>query len=381
MHCLIVPDSFKGSLSAVEAAQAMAGGARAVFPNTTIVELPIADGGEGTVEALLRATGGQSKQTTVAGPLGAPTAATWGLLGDGTTAVIEMAAASGITLITEQERNPLKTTTFGTGELIRAALDAGARKIILGIGGSATNDGGAGMAEALGVRFLNRAGRPIGRGGEALNSLDRIDMGGIDPGLKSVEFLAACDVENVLCGPNGASMIYGPQKGATRADAVLLDRALSHYGEAIKRLLGVDIFGLRGGGAAGGLGAGLAVFCHAKLESGIDLILDAVDFDSLAKNSNIILTGEGRIDSQTTYGKALTGILKRAAKYSVPVLGIGGSIGGSPEQYCGTGRFAAVISLVNSGVPLEFAMNNARELIRQRAFELLDGWVHGGNKG
>jgi len=381
MHCLIVPDSFKGSLSAGEAAQAMAEGARAVFPDATIVELPIADGGEGTVEALLRATGGQSKQTTVTGPLGVPTVATWGFLGDGTTAVIEMAAASGITLITERERNPLKTTTFGTGELIRAALDGGAMKIIIGIGGSATNDGGAGMAEALGVRLLDTGRAAIGRGGEALLKLSRIDISRLDPRLRKVEVVAACDVDNVLSGSKGASVVYGAQKGATGHDVEILDRALLRYGEIIKKSLGINVFMLRGGGAGGGLGAGLAVFCDAKLVRGIDLILDIIGFDGHIKKADVVITGEGRIDSQMKYGKALAGVLEQAARHSVPVLGIAGSIEGPPDQYRRKNLFADVGSLAGGTVSVEVAMRNARELIQQCTSDLLQRWSQGRNQG
>ncbi|MEX2115379.1 MAG: glycerate kinase [Bacteroidota bacterium] len=374
MRCLIAPDSFKGSLSAVEAARAMAEGVRTAFPEATIVELPIADGGEGTVEVLIRATGGQARQTTVTGPLGSSTVAAWGILGDGTTAVLEMAAASGITLITEQERNPLKATTFGTGELIRAALDAGAKKIIIGIGGSATNDGGAGMAEALGVRFLDTKGRLIKRGGESLSVLERIDISGIDPRLAVVEIIVACDVENVLCGPNGASVVYATQKGASENDIVILDESLLQYADVIRQSLGIDVLTLRGGGAAGGLGAGLAVFCNATLSRGIDLVLDAIGFDDHLRKADVVLTGEGRIDSQMKYGKALTGVLERAARHSVPVLGIAGLVEGPREQYCGKGLFAGVDSLVGETVTVEDAMGNAHELIQRRTSELLQRW-------
>ncbi len=379
MQILIVPDSFKGSLSAVDAARAMAEGARSIFPDAVITELPIADGGEGTVEALIRSIGGQMKKTPVTGPLGTPGVATWGLLGDGSTAVMEMASASGLTLLTPLQYNPRKTTTFGTGELIRAAMDRQVKKIIIGIGGSATNDGGAGMAEALGVRFLDDRGNAIGRGGEALARLERIDISGIDPRLQEVEIVAASDVENVLCGPDGASAVYGPQKGATRQDVKILDKALLHYADVIRRVLGIDVLELRGGGAAGGLGAALIVFCKAKLDRGIDLVLDAIGFDEQLKRANVVLTGEGRIDSQMKYGKALAGVLERSARHSVPVLGIAGSLEGSREEYCKTGMFADVVSLTERGSSIEEAIKNAPELIRHNTSKLLKGWAHRNN--
>lgn len=375
MKILLAPDSFKGTLTAVEAAEAMAEGARSVLPDAVIVELPIADGGEGTVEALVRATGGKTLKTTVTGPLGFPTVATWGILGDGTMAVLEMASASGLTLIAREQYQPRKTTTFGTGELITAALNERVKKIVIGIGGSATNDGGAGAAEALGVRFLDEKGSPIGRGGEALAHLEQIDKSGLDPRLVEVQVVVACDVGNVLCGPDGASAVYGPQKGATRDDMEILDKALHHYAGVIRRSMGIDVLPLRGGGAAGGLGAGLAAFCNAELNRGIDLILDALGFDQHLRNADVVLTGEGRIDSQLKFGKALAGILERAARNSVPVLGIAGFIEGSPEQYCGRGRFSDLGSLTGETVSIEDAMNNAYQLVRHRTSDLLNRWL------
>lgn len=375
MKILLAPDSFKGSLTAVEAAKAMAEGARSVLPNAMIVELPIADGGEGTVDALVRVTGGRTLKTTVTGPLGFPTVATWGILGDGTTAVLEMASASGLTLLAREQYRPRKTTTFGTGELIRAALDERVKKIVIGIGGSATNDGGAGAAEALGVRFLDGRGKRIGQGGEALAHLERIDLSGLDPRLKEIQMVVASDVENILCGPDGASAVYGPQKGATRDDVEILDKALHHYAGVIHRSMGIDVLMLRGGGAAGGLGVGLTVFCKAELHRGIDLVLDAIGFDGHLRNADVVLTGEGRIDSQLRFGKALAGILERATRNSVPVLGIAGFLEGSPEQYCGQGQFTDVLSLTGEAVSIDEAMNNAYQLVRGRTPDLLNRWM------
>lgn len=375
MNCLVSPDSFKGTLTAVEAAQAMAEGARSIAPDAVITELPVADGGEGTVEALVRAKAGKTMKTTVTGPLGVPTVATWGILGDGTTAVLEMASASGLALLSQEQYQPRTTTTFGTGELIRAAFDERVKKIVIGIGGSATNDGGAGMAEALGARFLDAGGIPIGRGGEALGRLDRIDLSGLDPRLRDVHIVVACDVDNVLCGPGGASAIFGPQKGATQNDVAVLDKSLRHYAAVIRQSMGIDVLPVRGGGAAGGLGAGLTVFCGAELRRGIDLVLDAIGFDVHLRNADVVLTGEGRIDSQLKFGKALAGILERAGRNSVPVLGIAGTIEGAPEQYCGPGRFTDVDSLTGQTVSIDEAMKNARQLVRHRTSDLLNRWL------
>lgn len=375
MNCLIAPDSFKGTLTAVEAAEAMAEGARSVLPEAVIIELPVADGGEGTVEALVRATGGKTMKTTVTGPLGFPTVATWGILGDGMTAVVEMASASGLTLLARKQYQPRKTTTFGTGELILAALDERVKKIVIGIGGSATNDGGAGAAEALGVRFLDEKGNPIGRGGEALGHLEQIDLSGLDPRLVEVQIVAACDVGNVLCGPDGASAVYGPQKGATRDDVGILDKALRHYADVLRRSMGIDVLSLRGGGAAGGLGVGMTVFCRAELSRGIDLVLDAIGFDDHLRKADVVLTGEGRIDSQLKFGKAMAGILERAARTSIPVLGITGFIEGSREQYCGRGLFTDLDSLTAEHVSIEEAMKNAYRLVRHRTSDVLNRWL------
>jgi glycerate kinase len=272
---VVAPDSFKGSLSAVEAAAAMERGVRAAWPDARVVKIPIADGGEGTVEAMVSATGGRYETRTVRGPLGRPVEARWGVLGDGRTAVVEMAAASGLTLVPEGRRDPRVATTHGTGQLIRAALDAGFRHIVVGIGGSATNDGGSGMARALGVRFLDGRGHPLPEGGAALLRVDSIDLSGIDPRLAGTELLVACDVDNPLTGPQGASAVYGPQKGATPAVVLELDAALERYAEVARKATGRDVARLPGAGAAGGLGAGLLFFTPARLVPGVDLVLDS----------------------------------------------------------------------------------------------------------
>lgn len=326
MNILIAPDSFKGSLSAVEAMEAIKQGVKAILPDAETVSLPMADGGEGTVEALVTATRGQTRVTKVTGPLGEPVEAQWGILGDDVTAVIEMAAASGLPLVPEGRRNPLVTTTYGTGELIKAALDANCTKLIIGIGGSATNDGGAGMAQALGAELLDNSGRPIGRGGAALKSLDRIKLDGMDPRLSRLEVKIASDVSNPLCGPHGASAVYGPQKGASPETVEFLDQALAHYAEIVSRDIGIHVKDTMGAGAAGGLGAGLMAFLKAEMHRGVTLVLNAVGFDEYLQAADLVITGEGKIDSQIQFGKTLAGIGLLAQRYHVPVVAIGGAV-------------------------------------------------------
>ena len=279
MRVLVAPDSFKGSAAALAVAQAMARGVRAVFPEAEVLPVPIADGGEGTVEALVVATGGALREATVTGPLGQPVVARWGVLGDGETAVVEMAAASGLPLVPRERRDPRRTTTRGTGELMRAALDAGSRKLVVGIGGSATNDGGTGMARALGARFLGPDGAELPEGGAALARLDRVDLSGLDPRLAGAELLVACDVDNPLTGPRGASAVYGPQKGATPEMVRELDAALCRFAERAREATGRDVAGRPGAGAAGGLGAGLLFFTPARLRPGVEIVLEATGFE------------------------------------------------------------------------------------------------------
>lgn len=327
MRVIVAPDSFKGSLSALEAARAMARGIRAVFPEAEVIELPIADGGEGTVEALVAATEGTLRHAAVRGPLGDPVRAAWGVLGDGRTAVIEMAAASGLTLVPEGRRDPRRADTFGTGELVRAALDAGFRRLILGIGGSVTNDGGMGLARALGARFLDEAGGDLADGGAALARLARIDLRGLDPRLAETELLVACDVDNPLCGPRGASAVYGPQKGATAEVVRELDAALATYARVARRDTGRDGAEVPGAGAAGGLGAGLLFFTPARLRPGVEIILEAVDFEGQVRGADLVLTGEGRTDAQTAMGKAPVGVATAAKRHGVPVVCLSGGLG------------------------------------------------------
>ncbi|MFZ5631355.1 MAG: glycerate kinase [Bacillota bacterium] len=372
MKVLVAVDSFKGSLSSLEAAKAITAGIHRVFPEATVLAVPMADGGEGTVQALVAATGGETITVTVTGPLGTPVNAEFGLLPEG-AAVLEMAAASGLTLVPEDRRDPMITTTYGTGELIRAALDRGATRIVIGIGGSATNDCGAGMAQALGVRLLDAGGRELGRGGGQLGRLNKIDMSGLDPRIKKVRIQVACDVQNPLCGPAGASAVYGPQKGATPEMVKELDANLRHFAGQIKKQLGIDVAGIPGSGAAGGLGAGLIAFTGAELKPGIQLVLDAIDIDSLMGQVDLVITGEGRIDSQSAYGKVAAGVAARAARYNLPVIAIAGSIGPGMESLYKMG-ISSVVTIVNGPISLQEAMDRAVELTAdaaERTFKLL----------
>lgn len=327
MRIVVAPDSYKGSVSAVEAAAAIARGVRAVWPGAEVVQVPIADGGEGTVEAMVTATGGRFLETTVTGPLGAPVRARWGVLGDGSTGVLEMAAASGLPLVPQTRRDPRVTTTRGTGELLLAALDTGLRKLVLGLGGSATNDGGAGMARALGARLLDQEGRELPEGGAALAGLARIDLAGLDPRLLGLEVLAACDVDNPLCGPRGASVVYGPQKGATPEVARELDAALLRFSQVARAATGRDVALLPGAGAAGGLGAGLLFVTQARLRPGVAIVLETVGFGGLLEGADLVITGEGHTDAQTAMGKAPVGVAAVARARGVPVLCLCGGLG------------------------------------------------------
>ncbi|MEV3327357.1 glycerate kinase [Paenibacillus larvae] len=323
---IIAPDSFKESLTALEAASAIEKGFRSVFPDAELVKIPMADGGEGTVQSLVDATKGEIVSLEVTGPLGKPVKAFYGMLGDGRTAVIEMAAASGIAHVPLSERNPLVTTTFGTGQQILAALDRGVSHIILGLGGSATNDGGAGMAATLGVRFLDKSGKEIGWGGGELGRLHQIDISGLDKRLSNVSVVAACDVDNLLTGPTGASAIFGPQKGATPDMVLLLDANLGHYAKNIQKTLGLDLESVPGAGAAGGLGAGELAFLKVELKRGIDIVVEASGLKDAMKGADLVITGEGRIDSQTIYGKTPIGVAKTAKAFGIPTLALAGCV-------------------------------------------------------
>jgi len=322
MKIVVAPNSFKGSLTALEVSDAIEKGIREVFPEAEIIKIPMADGGDGTVECLVNATGGEILREKIIGPLGNEILAHYGILGDKKTAVIEMAAASGLTLVPENKRNPLMTTTYGTGQLIKAALNQGCRKMIIGIGGSATNDGGAGMVQALGVKLLDQEGKEVGFGGGELKKIVKIDTSCMDNRLSDLKVLVASDVNNPLCGPQGASRIYGPQKGATPETIEELDESLAYFAELIKRDLNKDVKDIPGAGAAGGLGASLMAFLNAELRPGIEIMIEAVKLEQAIKDADLVITGEGKIDSQTIYGKAPIGVAKIAKKYNVPVVAV-----------------------------------------------------------
>ena len=314
-------------MTAKEVCEAMERGIKKVYPDANCIHVPMADGGEGTVQSLVDATNGEIYEIEVTGPLGNKVTAKYGIMGDKETAVIEMAEASGIQYVTNETKNPMVTTTYGTGELIRACLDKGIKKIIIGIGGSATNDGGTGMAEALGVKFLDQQGNKLPRGGGYLDQLSKIDISNLDPRLKEVSIFVACDVTNPLCGENGASYVFGPQKGATEEMVRILDRNLSHYADVVKKQLGKDVKNIPGAGAAGGLGAGLLIFTQATLQKGIDLVIEYSQLRSKIKNADYVFTGEGGIDFQTQYGKTPYGVAQVAKEFNKKVIAIAGHIG------------------------------------------------------
>lgn len=358
MKIVIAPDSYKESLSATEVAQAIEKGFREIFPDAQYVSVPVADGGEGTVEAMIAATHGSAHSALVTGPLGEKVNANWGMSGDGKTAFIEMAAASGLALVPPEKRNPLITTSRGTGELILQALDSGASNIIIGIGGSATNDGGAGMVQALGAKLCDANGTEIGYGGGSLNTLNTIDVSGLDPRIKQCAIRVACDVTNTLVGEQGASRIFGPQKGATEPLILELDRNLAHYADMIKKSLGMDVRNVPGAGAAGGMGAALMAFLGAELKSGIEIVTQALNLEEHIHDCTLVLTGEGRIDSQSIHGKVPVGVASVAKKYHKPVIGIAGSLTrdvGVVHQY----GIDAVFSVLTSIGTLEEAFRGA----------------------
>ncbi|MGL5344643.1 MAG: glycerate kinase [Plesiomonas sp.] len=358
MKIVIAPDSYKESLTAMEVATAIESGFRKILPDAEYVKLPMADGGEGTVQSLIDATGGEIIHCQVTGPLGEQVDAFYGLMGDQQTAVIEMAAASGLHLVTPEQRNPLQTTTYGTGELILAALERGVHRIIIGIGGSATNDGGIGMAQALGIHLLDKQGKEIGYGGGALARLATIDMSGLDPRLAHIEIEVACDVDNPLCGLKGASQVFGPQKGATPEMVAQLDANLAHYADLMQVQLGCDVKNRAGAGAAGGLGAALMGLLQASLRPGIDIVMDAVNLCDVVCDADLVITGEGRIDSQTIHGKTPIGVARAAKQFNKPVIGIAGCLANDCDVVHLHG-IDAVFSVVPRSVSLAEALRDA----------------------
>lgn len=380
MRVLVAPDSFKGSLKSPEVARAMAAGARAAAADVETVLLPVGDGGEGTLEALVTATGGTYESHAVTGPLGDPLTARLGLLGDGQTVFVEMAEASGLSRVPPHRRDPLRAGTYGTGELLRAALATGRPRLLIGIGGSATTDGGAGALQALGARLLDADGRDLPPGGAALSRLARLDLSALQLP-RGLEVLVACDVTNPLTGPEGAAAVYGPQKGASSEDIVLLDAALAHYARIGERNLGRTVQQAPGAGAAGGLGFALIAFLGGRLERGVRLVLDAVRFDAHLREADVVLTGEGRIDRQTTaFGKTLTGLGERARRAGVPVLALAGALSDDVGDYRAAG-LAGLGAIVPRPMPLEEAMAQAAPLVEAAARRMIEvfhaGWRAG----
>jgi glycerate 2-kinase len=374
MKVVVAPNAFKGCLSASEAAAAMAEGITGVVPDAEIVQVPVADGGDGLVDVALEALAGEARTVTVSGPLGRPVQARFCYVPAMSFAAIEMALASGLALLSENQRDATKTTTLGTGEMIAAALDLGVSRIAVGIGGSATNDGGVGMATALGVRFLDAEGATVEPVGGALDRIRRIDASGLDPRVESVRFEAVCDVSNPLLGPKGASHVYGPQKGATPAQIEALDAGLANLAAVIEADLGIDVRDLPGAGAAGGLGAGLCAFLGAELRRGVDLVLDLVGLDQRLEEADLVLTGEGQIDFQTAFGKAPAGVAARARARNIPCLAIAGSIGENLGDLHAIG-IDAVFSLCPGPVSLEQAMARGRHFLARAAEQAVRGFL------
>lgn len=370
MKIIVAPDSFKGSISARDLCAAVRRGIHRVDPTIEVIELPLADGGEGTVNSLVYATHGQMRHVQVKDPLGRPVRAAYGVLGDDATVIIEMAQASGLPLLKPDERNPLLTSSFGTGELILDALQAGYRSFIIGLGGSATNDGGVGMLEALGAAFLDQDGVQLPKGGAALERLASIELSGLDERLRESSFAIASDVNNPLCGVHGASAVFGPQKGATPEMVQRLDLALSRFADVVEKQLGADVRHLPGSGAAGGMGAALLAFFHAEFKSGIELVMDAIHFEQNIQVADLIITGEGKLDEQTMAGKVIAGVCKKAQPYQIPTIAICGGMELTSQQMDELGLLAG-FSIVPKPCSLEQAMEQAEVWAEERVEQIV----------
>ncbi len=362
MKVLLAPDGFKGCLDARAVCAHLAEGIRSALPEVELVELPLADGGEGTTETLIAAAGGRLERRQVSGPLGEPSEAAFGVLPDG-RGVVEVAAASGYALLRPEQRDPRRTTSYGTGELLRAAHEAGCRELIVGLGGSATNDAGAGIAQALGVRLLDAAGAELPRGGAALARLERIEAEGALAG--ELQLTVACDVNNPLVGERGASRVYGPQKGADPAAVAELDAALTRFAEVVARDLGRDVAQVPGAGAAGGIGAGLLAFCQARLVPGAELILEAVGIDEHLRGADLVLTGEGQLDGQTLHDKLPLAVARRARAAGVPVVGLAGRVDPAAREALFAAGFSALFAIASEALPLEQALSAAPRHLRE----------------
>lgn len=377
MRIVIAPDSFKECLSAVEVAEAIASGVRQVLAQADIVCVPMADGGEGSLDAVLAATQGQKRGLRVRNANDQPCEASWGWLGEG-RAFIEMAAAAGLEQIAPSERKPLQASSYGVGQLIQEAVEAGARHIVLGLGGSATNDGGAGLLQALGARLLDAQGKDLPRGGAALQQLDRISLDNIDPRLHEVQFEIAVDVDNPLCGLRGASAIFGPQKGASPDDVAVLDAALSHFADVCARQYGEDHRNIPGMGAAGGLGFAVKTCFKASFRPGVELVAELSGLEAALEGAGLVFTGEGRMDAQTLLGKTPAGVARYASRQGIPVIALAGSLGDDYEALYKVG-ISAAFSLAPGPVSLEQAYAQAAEYLRQRAGDCTRAWLAGAN--
>ncbi|RAK12680.1 glycerate kinase [Halanaerobium saccharolyticum] len=370
MKILVAPDSFKGSLTAMEAAENIGNGIHRADSEIDVDLLPMADGGEGTVQSLVDATDGEIIKKEVTGPLGNQVEAFYGLLGDGKTAVIEMAAASGLPLVPEEKKNPLKTTTYGTGELIASALEQGVEQIIIGIGGSATNDAGVGMAQALGAEILDAEGNQIDFGGGSLDQIEAMNLNSLDSRLKDVEILAACDVDNPLYGEDGAAYVYAPQKGADKKMVEILDQNLRHFNQIAIKELDKDTNKIPGAGAAGGLGAGLVAFLNAELKAGVDIVLEIIDFESRLKDVDLVITGEGMLDGQSIYGKTPVGVSRSAAKKDIPVIAVAGTLGRGVEKVLDCG-INAYFSIIDRPAELKEIVDRSPELLANLSEQII----------
>lgn len=360
MKIVIAPDSFKESMTAQKACDAIERGLKKIIKNAEFIKVPMADGGEGTTQSLVDATGGKFYHTESTGPLGEKVNSVFGILGDGKTAILEMASTSGLEIVPREKRNPMLTTTFGTGELIKKAMDMGVSTVLIGIGGSATNDGGAGMIQALGGKLLDKNGNQIGFGGGKLSEIERIDLSEVDERLKNIKIIAACDVQNPLTGPTGASHIFGPQKGADKEMVEILDENLKHFAEIIRKDLGKDIENVPGAGAAGGLGAGLMAFLSAELKKGIDIVIEYSKLEEKMNGVSLVITGEGSIDGQTRFGKTPYGVAKTAKKHNIPVVALAGNVGKDTDILYDFG-FDAVFSIMPGVQNLETALKHGEE--------------------
>jgi glycerate kinase len=366
LRILVAPNAFKESLSAIDAAHAMARGIRRGLPNAQITEVPIADGGDGTLEAVISGTGGRILKAKVTGPLGNKITAEYGITGDGKTAVIEMSRVSGLALVPSARRNPMRTTSFGTGELIRAALNRGVGRILLGIGGSATVDGGIGALQALGVSFLDRHGKPVGHGGEGLLAIASIELSNLNASLKRAEILVACDVDNPLIGPKGAAAVFGPQKGATPVMVKRLDHGLARLAAFVTRITGKEFARIPGTGAAGGIAGSFLGLLGAKLRPGSELVFDLLKLAKIVPKMDWVITGEGQIDFQTQFGKGPGMLARLAARHGVPVIGIAGSVAENAGRLSKKG-FTALFSITNQPMDLATAMKEGPRLMERTA--------------